>query len=89
MGMIMNSVYPAHKPHTVPIRSPERQQNLPYERRKKRDGQMSKQKTASVSAGLRNTEGQEDPTGAEATAKGEHTQRQRERGLLAKQQAVS
>lgn len=52
---------------------------------------MSKQKTASVSAGLRNTEGQEDPTGAEATAKGEHThtQRQRERGLLAKQQAVS
>lgn len=50
---------------------------------------MSKQKTASVSAGLRNTKGQEDPTGAEATAKGEHTQRQRERGLLAKQQAVS
>lgn len=58
-------------------------------RDEKRDGQMSKQKTASVSAGLRNTEGQEDPTGAEATAKGEHTQRQRERGLLAKQQAVS
>lgn len=48
------------------------------------DGRMSKQKTASASTGLRDTEGQrEDPTGAEAAAQGEHRKR-----MLAKQRAV-